>query len=191
MSFAYAVIASKDLSIDAAHAENILCPSVTIIFELAVRNSYTGPSLYGSLFLLGTLLVGLVLGPLLTDTHETSLGAGVTQLPVRILLALVVSNFALLESDEVLDGKDINGGLDGVLALLGGLDILSRSITVLRLAIAAREEDEALLVFLEALHVGFEALLREVLAAGIDGDTNGGCELTGNASSLEKLASVM
>jgi hypothetical protein len=134
------------------------------------------------LFLLGIGLISLGLSALLTDTNKTGLGAVVTELPVCVLGSLVVLDGALLESNGVLDGQDLAGRLDGVLARLDGLDLLSGSITLLRLAVAAREEDEALPVLLEALHVGLEALLGEVLTAGVDRDTDCDCELAGNAS---------
>jgi hypothetical protein len=134
-----------------------------------------------SLFLLVLLLLGLgsSTGSALAD--KASLRAGVTELPVGVLLALVVANSTLLEDGGVLDGQDV--GADDVLARLGGLDILSGGVTLLGLAVAAGEEDEALAVLLEALDVGLEGLLREVLAARVDGDTDGAGELAGNASS--------
>jgi hypothetical protein len=135
------------------------------------------------LFLLGRLLFSLGLSTLLTNTNKAGFGAGVTELPVGILGSLVVLDRTLLELNNILDGQDLAGGLDNVLALLGGLDVLDGSVTVLRLAAAAREEDELLPVLLETLHVGLETLLRDVLAAGVDRDTNGSRELAGDASS--------
>ena len=38
---------------------------------------------------------------------------------------------------------------------------------------------------LEALYIGLEALLRQVLAARVDRDADGASELAGNAGSLE------
>jgi hypothetical protein len=132
----------------------------------------------------------------------TSLRAGVTQLAVGVLGGLVVGNGALLELNDVLDGQDSGGVGDGL--ALGGLDVFDGSVTLLGLTVAAGEEDEAVPVLLEALDVGLEApnatsaldrlhfgrwdvyvLLREVLAARVDGDTNGAGKLAGNASSLE------
>ena len=75
--------------------------------------------------------------------------------------------------------------MDEVVSALGGLDVLGGGVTLLGLAVAAGEEDEALPVLLEALDVGLEALLGEVLAARVDGDTDGAGELAGNASSLQ------
>ena len=136
------------------------------------------------LFLLRLLLLGLGCGALGPDTDETSLGANITQLAECVLLALVVAKLALLDSGSLDNGESSSGGGD-VLTLLGCLNILGRSVTSLGLARATGEDDEALLVLLEALHVGLEGLLGEVLAAGIDGDANGGCELAGDSSSLE------
>jgi hypothetical protein len=134
-----------------------------------------------SLFLLVLLLLGLGSSASGALALVAGLRAGVTELPVDVLVALVVGDGALLESSDVLDGQDV--GADNVLARLGGLDVLGGSVTLLGLAVAAGEEDEALAVLLEALDVGLEGLLREVLAARVDGDTDGAGELAGNASS--------
>jgi len=71
-----------------------------------------------------------------------------------------------------------------VAGLLGGLGVLGGSLAVLGRLALAREEDEAALVGLQALDVGLEGLLGEVLAARVDGDTDGGRELAGNAGLL-------
>jgi hypothetical protein len=156
---------------------------VTIIFEKpsSIALHRVNPS--NPLFLLVGLLLSLGLVALLPTADETGLGASVAELPVGVLAGLVVLEVTLLEHGHVGDGQDLAGGLDDVLALLGGLDILGGSVTTLRLAVAAREEDELLPVLLEALHVGLEALLGQVLAAGVDRDTDGACELAGNAGS--------
>ena len=49
----------------------------------------------------------------------------------------------------------------------------------------AGEEDEALPVGLEAGDIGGEGFFREVGAAGVDGDTNGGGEGAGNTCFLD------
>ena len=143
-----------------------------------------------SLFLLGVGLLGLSLRALLTDTDEAGLGAGVTELPVGVLGGLVVANGALLELDDVLDGQSSGGGLDKVVGALGGLDVLGGSVTRLGLAVAAGEEDKALAVLLEALDVGLEALLGEVLAARVDRDTDGAGELAGDTSGCYMLGAL-
>jgi hypothetical protein len=66
---------------------------------------------------------------------------------------------------------------------LGGLLVLG-GIGLLRLVGLAREDDETGLVLLQALNVGGKALLREVLAAGIDRDTDGAGIVLGDAGSL-------
>lgn len=134
-----------------------------------------------SLFLLVLLLLSLGRGTGSALANKASLRAGVTELPVGVLLALVVAKGTLLEARGVLDGQSV--AADDVLTRLGGLDVLSGGVTLLGLAVAAGEEDEALAVLLEALDVGLEGLLREVLAARVDGDTDGAGELAGNASS--------
>jgi len=135
----------------------------------------------GSLFLLGLRLVSLVLGALLADTDKASLGAAVAELAVCVLGGLIVAELALGDLGDVLDGQGDGGAGHDLLGVLGGLDVLGRGVTLLGLAVAAGEEDEALPVLLEALDVGLEALLGEVLAARVDRDTDGAGELAGNA----------
>jgi hypothetical protein len=157
--------------------------------------------LASSLFLLAVSLLSLRLLALLADTDETGLRASVTELAVSVLGGLVVGDGALLELGGVLDGKDSGGVADNALLVLGGLDLLGGSVTLLGLAVAAGENDEALAVFLETLDVGLEAFLGQVLrmsadpsklltdtthlAARVHGDTNGASKLAGNASSLQ------
>lgn len=133
------------------------------------------------LLLLG--LLGGSLGALLADTDKTGLGARVAELAVSLLLGGVVGELALLDDDLVVDGKSGVAELD-VLALLGGLDLLGRGVTLLGGLGLAGEEDEALAVGLEALDVGLQGLLGEVLATGVDGDSDRGCKLAGDTSSL-------
>jgi hypothetical protein len=133
-----------------------------------------------SLFLLGVGLLSLGLRALLTHTDEAGLRASVTELPVCVLLALEAADSALLELDNVLDGQSGGGVGNDLLSVLGGLDVLSGRVTLLGLAVAAGEEDESLPVLLKALNVGLEALLREVLAARVDRDTDGAGELAGD-----------
>jgi hypothetical protein len=182
-----------DLTIDAAHAGNThdhLIVSLT--FESLIRHGKeTNHHSASSLFLLVGSILSLRLGALLTDTDKAGLGAGITELPVGVLLTLVVANGTLLEGDDVLDGQSRGGAADDVLGALGGLDVLGRSVTLLGLAVAAREEDEALPVLLEALDVGLEALLGEVLAARVDRDTDGAGELAGDAGGCDTVNTVL
>jgi hypothetical protein len=176
---------STDLTNDATHAGNTHPQIVTVTFETLpsseARNRATAS--VGNLFLLGLGLLSLGLRALLTDTDKAGLGAGVTELPVGVLGGLVLADGALLESNNVLDGKTDGGAGDNLLTTLGSLEVLSRGIAVLALAAAAGEEDKALPVLLETLDVGLEALLGKVLAARVDRDTDGTSELAGNASS--------
>jgi hypothetical protein len=160
---------------------------VTIIFENPSSIALYRSDPRNPLFLLVRLLLRLGLGALLADADKAGLGAGVTELPVGVVGGRVVLDVALLERGNVGDGQDLAGGLDEVLTLLGGRDFLSGSVTTLRLAVAAREEDELLPVLLEALHVGLEALLGQILAAGVDGDTDGARELARDTGSYSKL----
>lgn len=135
------------------------------------------------LLLLLSIVSGLGLGALLTDTDEAGLRAGVTKLAVGLLLRWVVGDLALLDDNLVVDGEKSVGRVS-VSPLLGGLDLLGAGVTLLGGLGLAGEEDKALTVSLEALDVGGETLLGKVLAAGVDGDTDGGCKLAGNTSSL-------
>lgn len=55
------------------------------------------------------------------------------------------------------------------------------------MAALAGEEDQAALVLLETGDVGGERFLRDVLAAGVNGDADCGSELAGDASLLQLL----
>lgn len=171
---------------DAAHAGNAQagnthCRTVTLTFivsEVIAKNQTASSA--SSLFLLGLSLLSLGLGALLALTQVASLGAGLTEGLVGVLGGLVVADGALLELSDVLDGQGSGGAADKVVTALGGLDVLGGGVTLLGLSVAAGEEDEALPVLLETLDVGLEALLGEVLAAGVDGDTDGAGELAGD-----------
>lgn len=71
------------------------------------------------------------------------------------------------DGGSLLDLGDVGLGV----ALLGGVG-------------PAGEEDQSLLVGLEAGDVGGQGLLREVLSAGVDGDADGGSEGLGDTSFL-------
>lgn len=75
-----------------------------------------------------------------------------------------------------------------VASLTDLLDILGRGLASLGLLRFPGEEDETLLVRLEALDVGLERLLGQVLAARVDRDPNSGCQLAGNAGLLFSLS---
>lgn len=72
-----------------------------------------------------------------------------------------------------------------MLAVTDSLDLLGAGLTLLGGLGVAGEEDKASLVGLQALNVGLEGLLAEVLAAGVDGDTDGASELAGDVGLLE------
>lgn len=75
-----------------------------------------------------------------------------------------------------------------MLALLGGLDVLSTGVTLLGGLAVAGEEDEASAVCLQALDVGGEGLLVEIGAAGVNADSDGGCKLAGDTGSLSYMS---
>ena len=134
------------------------------------------------LFLSVGSLLSLGLGALLAGAGETGLAADVAELAVGSLLTGVVGELALDNLGLVLDGEGGGGLLNEV--LLGRLDLLSRGVTLLGGLAVAGEQDDAAAVGLQALDVGGKRLLGEVLAAGVDRDTDGGCKLAGDASSL-------
>lgn len=151
--------------------------------DLSSTAPVISPSWYLFLRVGGLLSSGL--GALLAHTNEAGVRAGLAESAVSVLGGLDVRDSSLLELDGVDDGESLAGVADDVLALLGGLDLLGGSVTLGLLAVAAGEEDETLPVLLEALDVGLEGLLAQVLTARVNGNADGGSELAGNASSLE------
>lgn len=142
--------------------------------------------LMSRLFLLFRLLVSLGLGTLLALADQAGLGASVAELAVGILGGWVVADLALLDDNLVVDWESLVGVLDATLVadLLAGLDLLLRGIAGLWRLGLAWEQDQALLVDLQTLDIGLEGLLGEVLAAWVDGDTDGWRQLAWNASLL-------
>lgn len=106
------------------------------------------------------------------------------QLNVSLLLGWVVLDVALLDLDDIDDWQKCAGLAEHVLARPGSLDLVGGCITLLLLASLAREENEALLVLLEALDVGLQRLFRDVLATRIDADADGGSQFAWDASLL-------
>lgn len=86
------------------------------------------------------------------------------------------------------DGEGGGGVGDGA---GDGLELVVGGVALLGLVALLGEEDQALLVGLEALDVGGQGLLGDVLAAGVDGDTDGGGVLAGDASGLEGALLVL
>jgi hypothetical protein len=136
------------------------------------------------LFLVGlglSLLPGALL-PLallsLVASLEAQLGVGTTldRLGHVALLDLV---HALADGNN---GE--RGGQGGDDLGLADIDVLA--VTTLGLASLAGEDDELLLVGLEAGDIGGQRLLAQVLAAGVDGNTDGGSVELGDTSSLLK-----
>lgn len=135
-----------------------------------------------SLFL-GSLGLGLLPHTLLPDTHQAGVGPRLPEGLVGTALD-VLGQGALGDLAEA--GGDGLGNAEGggdVLCGLAGLLVL-RGVGLLGLVGLAGEDNQAGLVGLEALDVGREGLLGEVLAAGIDGDADGGGVELGNASGL-------
>lgn len=146
------------------------------------------------LFLGVGLLLGLSLGASLTLAAVAGLSTRVTELAVSSLLTLG-EGVTLDLSDGLLgsgvgDGESsTNVGGDTVTGTVGqgsldGLDVLGGGVELLELTALAGEEDQASLVVLEAGNVGDQGLLGVVDTAVVNGDTDGGGELLGNASLL-------
>lgn len=147
------------------------------------RSDATNPTTQRNrLFLVG-LGLGLLLRTLLPDTNQTGVRPRLPQSAVGTALD-TGGDLALGDLDEaggkgLLDAEgspQAGGGLGGLL-VLGGIGLLG-------LVGLAGEENEASLVVLQALDIGSETLLREVLAAVVDSNADGGGKETGNASSL-------
>lgn len=118
-------------------------------------------------------------------------------------MALVGTLVAELAVGTTLDGGGEVGLLDGLDGGVGvhdgeggggvgngvgdGLELVLGGVALLGLVALLGEEDQALLVGLEALDVGGQGLLGDVLAASIDGDTDGGGVLAGDASGLDNV----
>jgi len=131
---------------------------------------------------LGVLGLGLVPHALLPDTHQAGvrprLPEGLVGTALDVLGQVALGDLAEAggHGGHAEGGADVLCGL-GRLLVLGGIGLLG-------LVGLAGENDEAGLVLLQALDVGGEALLREVLAAGIDRDTDGASIVLGDAGSL-------
>lgn len=132
----------------------------------------------------------LVALSLLTSTLVSGLAPGVAELSVSTTLnwGWGIALLDLGDGDSVDDWKSLVGALDEV--GLGGLDIGSGGITLLGLASLAWEKDELGLVCLKTGNVQGERLSGEVLAAGIDGDTNGRSELLWDTGLLQRLSEI-
>ena len=137
-----------------------------------------------TLFLCCSGLISLCLGALLPNTNKPGIRPGIPERPEGVLGGLVVGKLALGNGDGILDWQAGGECGDGILLGAGGLDLLDLGITLGLLAGTAGEEDKAFPVLLKTLDVDLEGLLVEVLAAGVDGNTDGGSELAGDTSSL-------
>lgn len=116
-------------------------------------------------------------------------------------MALVGTLVAQLAVGATLDGGGELGLLDGLDGGVGvddgeggggvgdgvgdGLELVLGGVALLGLVALLGEEDQALLVGLEALDVGGQGLLGDVLAASIDGNTDGRGVLAGDTSGLD------
>lgn len=140
-----------------------------------------------SLFVLGSLGLGLVPGPLLHLSQVALVGTLHTQLAESTALDSGRQVGLLDESDGLVDGGDGERGTAGGDARGGGLELLLGRVTLLGLVALLGEQDQAGGVGLKTLNVGGERLLGQVLAASIDGDTDGRGVKAGDTSGLERF----
>lgn len=134
---------------------------------------------------LGSLGLGSIALALLASTLVPGGAAGLAQLDVGAALDRSghVALADLLEGD-VGGGDGEGGGDEGGLLDLGQVGL---GVALLGGVGLAGQQDQALLVGLKAGDVGSKGLLAEVLAAVVDGDTDGGSQLAGDASLLQRL----
>lgn len=137
-----------------------------------------------SLLLLSLLLLSLLPGPLLALASVALVGALVAQLAEGTALD-GLGQLGLLDlGDGRGDGGDGEGGARREDGVLNGLEVLLGRVGLLGLVGLLGEEDQAGGVGLEALDVGGEGLLGDVLAARVDGDADGRGVLAGDAGGL-------
>lgn len=134
-----------------------------------------------SLFL-GRLGLGLVPSTLVAGTLVSGVASGNAKLRVGTTLN-TGGDLALADLGDTLGdvGDGQGSGDGGDLVQLGDVGL---GVTLLGGVGLAGQEDEALLVGLEAGHVGGEALLAQVLAAEVDGDADGGSQGLGDTGLL-------
>lgn len=119
------------------------------------------------------LSLSLVPCTLVTSTLVSGLGACLTQSGVLALVVLL--ELAGLDLGEAVGGRgELEGSSDGAGSVLGNGGLLA----------LLGHNDDAGLVGLEALDVAGEGLLGKVLAAEVDGDTDGGGEGLGDTGGL-------
>lgn len=136
------------------------------------------------LLLLSLLLLSLLPGPLLPLAGVAVVGALVAQLAESTTLD-GLGQLGLLDLGNGRgDGGNGEGSARREDGVLNGLEVLLRGVGLLGLVGLLGEEDEAGGVSLQALDVGSEGLLGDVLAAGIDRDADGRGVLAGDAGGL-------
>lgn len=136
------------------------------------------------LFLSRSSLVSLILRPLLTRTGVSSIAPRVSEFSVGTSLN-GGWDVALLDLGHGNSGNAGECGLGALgVVLLGGRDLLLGGVAGLSLASLSWEEDEAGAVSLEALDVQGEGFDGKVLAAGVNGDTDGSCKLAWDSGLL-------
>lgn len=136
------------------------------------------------LLLLSLLLLSLLPSPLLPLAGVAVVGALVAQLAESTTLD-GLGQLGLLDLGNGRgDGGNGEGSARREDGVLNGLEVLLGGVGLLGLVGLLGEEDEAGGVSLQALNVGSEGLLGEVLAAGIDRDADGRGVLAGDAGGL-------
>lgn len=136
----------------------------------------------GDHLFLGTLGLGGISGALLAGAEVALLSAGFAEANVGTALD-GGGDLALLDllDGNVGGGNGQDGGDAGGLVDLGDIGL---GVTLLGGVGLAGEQDQALLVGLEAGDVDGQGLLGKVLAAEVNGDTDGGSQRAGDARLL-------
>lgn len=163
-------------------------PTILVILTHGTNQSKENklPTFTSCLLLLSLLLLSLLPGPLLPLAGVALVGALVTQLAESTTLD-GLGQLGLLDLGNGRgNGGNGEGGARREDGVLNGLEVLLGGVGLLGLVGLLGEEDEAGGVSLQALDVGSEGLLGEVLAAGIDRDADGRGVLAGNAGGLKR-----
>lgn len=136
------------------------------------------------LFLGSSSLISCILCSLLTLSGQSSLTSGIPQLSVCTSLNWFWHISLLDLWETTLNSGNWESVLNTAAGFLERWELLFGGITLLRLAEFAWEEDKAGTEGVETVDVGLEGLDWEVLAAGVNGDTDSRSELAGNSSLL-------
>lgn len=190
MKYQLRVMKKRGLRVPLCAASSPLTPSPTIIVFLTHGTNQSKenklPFTRCCLLLLSLLLLSLLPSPLLTLALVALVGALVAQLAESTTLDRLGQLGLLDLGNGRGDGGNGEGGTGREDGVLNGLEVLLGGVGLLGLVRLLGEENEAGGVGLQALYVGSERLLGEVLAAGVDRDADGRGVLAGDAGGLKR-----